>query len=262
MKRLDLVGQKFERLTVMAFSCVKHGNSYWSCECECGGKTEVSNCNLKNGHVKSCGCLKEETRFTCHLVHGSSRIGKQTRTYRIWTGIKTRCLNKNTDSYKDYGGRGIVICDRWKYSFKNFLDDMGECPSGLTIERINNNGNYEPDNCKWATSKEQCNNTRSNRLIEYNGEVKTLKQWADTLKIHWSTLRNKLEKYGQDIERAFTEPVNHKKQIEHKGETHTISQWAEILGMPRYVLVYRLNNPSWDVEKSFTTPAKCFKRSI
>ncbi len=154
-KRIDLVGQKFGRLVVGSFS--HKGNdrhSYWLTKCDCGNIITVHGSALKTGNTKSCGCLKKEIVSTCNLRHGMS----ETQTYRSWQSMKKRCLSVNCKDYKHYGGRGISICDRWLNSFENFLEDMGEKPEGLTLERKNNNGNYELSNFKWATRKEQANN--------------------------------------------------------------------------------------------------------
>lgn len=128
--------------------------------------------------------------------------------YYAWHNMKVRCLNPNDGRYKHYGARGIKICDRWLNSFDNFLSDMGPKPSaGHSIERIDVNGDYEPDNCKWATRNEQQNNTTQNRFIAYNGETLTLQQWSRRLGINHRTLHARLDKYGWLVERAFSTPV-------------------------------------------------------
>lgn len=139
----------------------KSGNSIWLFKCDCGNKKEIVLTQVKNGYTKSCGCLQK----SIVTKHGefSGRGKKTTATYRTWEAMKSRCLNPNNKDYKNYGGRGIKICERWKNSFENFLSDKGKRPKGMTIDRINNDGDYIPENTKWSTRKEQQNNQRYNK---------------------------------------------------------------------------------------------------
>ena len=156
---LDLTGQGFGRLTALEPTEKRSGTHVvWLCLCDCGNKCLVSSGNLRKQKrgVKSCGCLRKETVKKRSIVHGMS----QTKIYKIWQGIIQRCENPNCKAYKDYGGRGIKVCERW-YSFENFYEDMGNCPEDKSIDRIENDGDYELGNCKFSTSLEQANNRRS-----------------------------------------------------------------------------------------------------
>lgn len=132
---------------------------------------------------------------------------RKTRTYRIWSGMKTRCYNESEKCYKDYGAKGITVCDRWLNSFVNFLEDMGEAPEGLTLDRIDSTKGYSPENCRWATMREQQNNRSNNRVIEYNGESRTLAEWARILNAPYDCLHARLNKLNWSVEKTLTTKV-------------------------------------------------------
>ena len=204
-KFIDITGEKFNKLTVIErLENDIGGIPVWLCRCDCGNFTRVRGKNLKNGSVKSCGCmLKEATTKT----HGLST----TRIYNIWSSIKSRCLNPKSPSYKHYGGRGIKVCEEWKKSFDDFYSWAIEngYRENLTIERIDNNGNYCPENCKWETQKQQCRNRRTNIVFEHNGEKHILTEWCEILNLEYKLIHNRIYKLGWSFEKSISTPKIH-----------------------------------------------------
>lgn len=203
----DLTGQKFERLTVIKrVNNKKNGEVMWLCQCVCGNKKEVSSNNLLKGLVKSCGCMKKE-QDKINLENSTHKLSK-TRIYHIWAKIKHRCYNNHNNRYHCYGGRGITVCDEWKNDFMSFYNwsMQNGYNDTLTIDRIDVNGNYEPNNCRWATYVEQGTNTRSNHLITYNGETHCLSEWCRILNLNYARTINRLNVYNWSVEKAFTTP--------------------------------------------------------
>lgn len=203
----DLTGQVFHRLTVVEYAGRStDGRILWRCNCECGAKGVVAVAKrLKNGQVKSCGCLMRETRGASSVTHGRSR----TAEHRIWCGIITRCTNTGRNESRNYVSRGIGICERWRKSFTAFLEDMGPRPSPKhSVERIDNDREYCPDNCKWATRDVQSRNTRRTKLITHDGVTLCMKDWAKRIGMRYGTLYHYLThgKTLQEVIAAYDQP--------------------------------------------------------
>ena len=177
---------------------------------------------------------------------------KGTRAHNSWSDMLKRCRNKKSFAFKDYGGRGITVCERWK-KFENFLEDMGDPPTKMTLERINVNGNYEPKNCRWATRMEQGKNKRNNSFITFNGETKHLAEWAREKKMWHGTIRNRINK-GWSIEKVFSKRNFHagKKYLIYKGKEFSVKECAKINNLDSTTVHWRLNN-GWTVEDIFET---------
>jgi len=184
-----------------------------------------------------------------HTTHGMSR----TPTYYVWATMKARCSNPNNDNYHRYGGRGISVCESWANSFEQFLADMGERPDGLSIDRIDVNGDYEPSNCRWATATEQMRNTSVNRLITHNGQTKTLVEWAEASGISVQTLHSRLGRWGWSFEDAISKPINSTKG--RSGEKNSMAKYtADTIAKVKAALAAGLKGR--EVAKMFDMPEK------
>lgn len=197
------------------------------------------------------------------LIHGHALAGRNTKTYKVWQMMRDRCENPRSTGYENYGGRGIRFCPEWA-SFERFLADMGEKPDGLSLERNDNDGPYSPDNCRWATRKEQNNNSRNNRWIEFRGERLTVSDWARRLGVDRRSLTSRIDNYGMSVEQALTMPFDvvatrrakgWARTVEFRGESLTLNQWAERTGIPDNTIAARLKM-GWSVEKTLTTPVR------
>ena len=199
----DLTNMTFGRLTAQAaVGSTKQGATLWCCRCSCGNETVVRGYSLMQGNTKSCGCLPLEGTRTTHGL-------AQTPIYRVWSSMRHRCQQPSNRSWANYGGRGIKVCERWQ-KFENWLVDMGPRPEGAMIERRDNNGDYEPGNCYWATRTEQNKNRRNTRLITANGETLHLAEWARRLGVSHITVLARIEA-GWDEARAVTQPLGGKR---------------------------------------------------
>ena len=207
-KFVDRSGQVHGRLRVLfrASDLVQTNGRrrvQWLCSCECGSNIIVEAGNLATGHTRSCGCLVQDTCSrigSTNLRHGRTR----TREWFAWRGAKDRCFNSNTEHYKNYGARGISMCDRWVNSFEAFFEDMGPCPPGLTLERKDVNGEYGPSNCVWATPKQQVRNRRSTVRVEYAGNEIALADLADRFNLPYRLVYERVVRSGWDVLTALT----------------------------------------------------------
>ncbi len=186
-KFIDLTGQKFGRLTVIERASNQGTQTMWLCICKCGKQSIAASGHLKSGRIKSCGCLAIKLR----TKHGHNCRNKRSKTYVTWQNIIQRCTNSNHKHYKHYGGRGIRVCEAWM-KFENFFEDMGEKPEELSIDRINNNGDYCKVNCKWSDRKEQHRNTRRAILVTINGVIKPLAEWCEMYQKPYYKVKNRL----------------------------------------------------------------------
>lgn len=203
MKANDLIGQKFGMLTVVSRAANnKYGKAMWNCVCECGRKPKkpISTDRLKSGNSKSCGCYRFGNKFS--VTHGE----KKTRLWREWSGMKNRC-SKNFKFHKNYYDRGISVCEEWKsyIAFRNWALSNGY-DDGLTLDRINNDKGYSPDNCRWATMKQQSNNRRTNKYITANSETRTMKEWAEYSGIKYHTIQERIARGWKEEDAVTIKP--------------------------------------------------------
>jgi len=213
-KNIDITGKKYNKLTAVRFSNTGNdGHHLWLFKCDCGKERIIRKGHVVHGNTKSCGCIRSNN------INGKKHGMYKTRFYRVWRNMKTRCFNKKHEAYKNYGGRGIIVCDRW-LKFENFRDDMyknylkhinkyGE--KQTTIDRINNDKNYYLENCEWSTYKKQANNRRNNHILIFNKQALSMKQWAEKTGINKSTLRERINRWNWSVEEALTIPINNHK---------------------------------------------------
>ncbi len=193
--RPDLTGQRFGRLVVIkAAGLNQYGNCMWFCQCDCGGEATTREIYLTNGHTKSCGCVaKEKVKARC-TTHGASKRGHRAPEYRSWEAMKRRCFNAKDPKYPKYGARGITVCDQWRTSYETFLADMGPKPSPKhTLDREDNDGSYEPGNCRWATPIVQMNNQSKTIKLTVGDRTQSLADWARERGMKQSTIRDRVK---------------------------------------------------------------------
>ncbi len=209
MKLVDLVGCVYHHLTVISRAgSDANGHPYWNCLCQCGATRRVLGADLKRkyGAVKSCGCLRSTWSAAVLRTHGLSK----SREYGIWSCMLSRCLNSKDKRFADYGGRGIGVCQHW-WSFENFYCDMGVCPDGYQIDRVDNDGNYNKKNCRWVSRSENCRNTRNSHFVVFNGLRLNCCEWSARNGFPEWTVANRINR-GWSPERAITTPVRIKKR--------------------------------------------------
>ncbi len=274
----ELVGNTYNYLFVK--EAVGDGKCLCICTA-CGRETIQSGSQVRKGKIKSCGCKSKELISIARLKHGDS----QSRLYGIWSSMKNRCYgNYDKNQIRNYKERGITICDEWLHdysAFKEWAIDNGYADN-LTIDRINNDKGYSPDNCRWITKEEQASNRRTNVFITINNITHTMSEWCRINNINVEAACKRIEAYGWDPVKAVTTPTRiyewygkasrkrradeqakrggkrKPKQIEYNGESHTISEWSKIVNIPSEVLDWRFKN--WDIEKALTEPIKRQKK--
>lgn len=206
-KAHNVRGERFGRLVAMEPVYIDSWKQvFWRCKCDCGAIKDIRGKHLWSGKIKSCGCFRVENSRTAFTKHGYARKNQISPTFASWSSMIDRCRNRNNNAYDRYGGRGITVCDRWK-KFENFLADMGERPAQLTLERRDNDKGYSPDNCYWATYKQQGRNTCRNRVIEMDGTARCLAEWAEMYKVNSDLVWNRL-RLGWTPLKALTEPIH------------------------------------------------------
>jgi hypothetical protein len=204
----DITGNKYHRLTVVGFAERRGSAYYWRCVCDCGTARIVGRSALVSGITKSCGCFNKERVAATQTTHGKSH----TPEYNSWLAMNMRCKSPKAKGYEHYGGRGVIVCDRWASSFENFYEDMGPRPDGTTLDRIDPEGNYEPLNCRWLNHATNCAIKRKTMFVTFRGETKTIADWARHSSIPYTTLWQRIARNGWSIDRAITEPL-HKHQM-------------------------------------------------
>jgi hypothetical protein len=253
---IDLTGQTFGRLEVKEKIANINRRTAWRCQCVCGGFKETTGDALQAGKTRSCGCLWDETM----IKHG----GYLDPTYTVWRNMNARCNNPKNPKYSRYGGRGIKVVERWR-SYATFIADMGPRPEGLCLERIDNDGNYDPSNCEWATYTQENNNTSRNKLITLGSVTKTAAEWCELTGLNHRTLASRLSS-SMSVEMALTlppppgmlrdipKPKVHSK-LTHNGQTFTIKDWSKLTGINSATIISRIAR-RWEPERALTKPSK------
>lgn len=191
-------GEKHNRLTLISLHQKKLGGNLWNARCDCGNEIVAYARDIRKGHTRSCGCLRTEILKSIHLTHGKTK----TKEYRIWSHMRGRCNNPTDSKYARYGGRGIKTCVAWD-NFEQFLKDMGKCPAGLSIDRVNNDGDYEPSNCRWADAKTQSHNSTQSKKVFLEGEiVHSLSEAARRLGIYHTSIQQRAKDFGETYQQA------------------------------------------------------------
>jgi len=251
-KFVDITGMTFNYLTVVGIGPKKHGrrDTQWICECRCGTTTVAESHELKSGHKKSCGCYNLKKIKERNTKHGYAQRENCHPDYSVWRGMINRChgYSKMSKAYKD---RGIKVCDRWRESFGDFIQDLGCRPSPEhTLDRIDVNGNYTPENCRWATNQEQAYNKTNTRIIEFNGKSMNILEWSKETSIPTEVISSRVDKRWSP-QKILTTPVRKQAvHIEYQGETKTLGEWIKYLNLPENRTRSRYRR-GWPTDKLF-----------
>lgn len=257
-KSIDLIGQTFGRLTIISLEYSKQRykkgkksgfEHYYLCKCECGNNIVTSKRSLLQGSTKSCGCLQKENTSNVNKKHGMIN----TRLYHIWNGLRQRCNNIANKDYKNYGSRGIKVCEEWDNNFKSFYDWAinNKYKDDLTIDRIDVNGDYKPSNCRWVDYKTQANNRTDTIYIIHNNQTKTIQEWSNIYNLPVTTIKNRLRK-GESGDVLFRPKVVIK-TITFNNQTKTITEWAEQMNLSQSAIYHRLDR-GWSIKDTLTIP--------
>lgn len=271
----DLNGRRFGKLEVVELAewhITPAGKKLnrWRCQCDCGAEVCVVTASLlKPKGTRSCGCYRSEWTLANKTTHRREPLD----LWRCWCHIRARCHAPGNKQYRHYGGRGIKVCERWRNSFESFVADMGPKPTPQhSIDRIDNDGDYCPENCRWATPTMQARNKRNSTLITFDGETLPLAAWAERLGMSYGVLRHRLDG-GWPVQQAFTHPVETVQKLRsrnrraethrmltHDGLTLCMSEWAERVGIGNDTLFRRLSVYGWSVERALTTPVRRLRK--
>lgn len=256
---IDLTGQRFGRWTVIGISHKSQHGIYWKCKCDCGKIGYVTSNSLTRGNSKSCGCYHKEKAKESATKHGKST----SRLFKVWCAMIERTTNPKNKSYSNYGGRGIEVCDKWRDDFQAFYDwamnngyDENASKGDCTIDRIDVNGNYCPENCRWVGMDVQAKNKRKLQ-IEYNGEKHSVEEWADITGLKISTIYKRIN-CGWEIKDVLSVKTGMKREekcrkLVYKGEEKTLREWEDLKGIPKRLILERIRNGS-TVEEALDTP--------
>lgn len=264
-KLIDLTGKRFGRLVVIKFGGKDDKKRrVWECVCDCGNTVFIPTAQLNSGKTKSCGCYNRDTARQRMTTHGM----RKSALYRIWAGIKDRTNPNNHNNKNNYRKLHITMCDEWKNDFKAFYDwaisngyKEEKLPNGKskwTIDRIDGTKGYYPENCRWATSKQQANNQLTNKMITYKGKTQNLSRWCEELGLKYGLVEQRLFS-GFSVERAFTENPDKQKYYEYNGEMLNINQIAKRTGLTRTNVCNRIFR-GWSMDRIMTQPARKFKK--
>lgn len=259
----DVTGRRFGRLVALGYVEKKGSQKFWLCQCDCGQTKRVDKGNLVQGRTSSCGCVTGDLISANRARHGHARVNAASPEYRTWSGIKRRCLDEGDKSYLRYGGRGILLHPAWAESFEAFLEAVGPRPSKEhSLDRIDNDGHYEPGNVRWATRIEQGNNKRTSVRITAHGETKTLAEWSRDTGVHIGTIWSRLHLLGKSPEEAVaavSEVPWNARELSFGGKTQGVADWARETGISVWTLYRRLDR-RWSVEDVLTKPVRSVSR--